>query len=185
MSIAREAKEKVEQAMLERDQAVAREAQGRREIARLLEQRRGQAAAAMGHEEQSLKETRGRLELQLKSRDDSITKLGSRCAELQAKMERSARDQRTATVEREALMKDVETERTRLRDTIDEFGAKTKEAVERRDRAEAQTLSTTQDLVGGCCGWLVPRHCFAATCTLPLLLPSFLPLLLLPVLLPS
>ena len=149
MSIAREAKEKVEQAMLERDQAVAREAQGRREIARLLEQRRGQAAAAMGHEEQSLQETRGRLELQLKSRDDSITKLGSRCAELQAKMERSARDQRTATVEREALMKDVETERTRLRDTIDEFGAKTKESVERRDRAEAQTLSTTQDLVSG------------------------------------
>jgi hypothetical protein len=69
--------------MLERDQAVAREAQGRREIARLLEQRREQASVAMGHEEKSLEELRTRLENQLKARDDSITKLGARCAEMQ------------------------------------------------------------------------------------------------------
>jgi chromosome segregation ATPase len=147
MNIAREAKEKVEQAMLERDQAVAREAQGRREIARLLEQRREQASVAMGHEEKSLEELRTRLENQLKARDDSITKLGARCAEMQAKMERSARDQRTATLERDSLMEDVDLERKRLRATIDDFAARTKESVERRDRAEAKAQSSVQDLV--------------------------------------
>ena len=41
---------KVEQAMLERDQAQAREVQSRREIARLLEQRREQATKAAAQE---------------------------------------------------------------------------------------------------------------------------------------
>ena len=79
----------------------AREAQGRREIARLLEQRRVHASESMEHEEASLLETRTRMEQQLQSRDENITKLGARCAELQSKMERAVRDQRTATSERE------------------------------------------------------------------------------------
>ena len=65
VNIARESKEKVEQAMLERDQALAREAQGRREIARLLEQRRVQANEAMDHEEASIEAAKKRLSDQL------------------------------------------------------------------------------------------------------------------------
>jgi len=43
-------------------------------------------------------------------------------------------------------MNDVEQERKRLRETIGEFATRTKESVERRDRAEAQAQSTLQDL---------------------------------------
>lgn len=46
MRLGKEAKEKVEQALLERDQAQAREVQSRREIARLLERRRSVAKEA-------------------------------------------------------------------------------------------------------------------------------------------
>ena len=59
------------------------------------------ASESMEHEEASLLETRTRMEQQLQSRDENITKLGARCAELQSKMERAVRDQRTATSERE------------------------------------------------------------------------------------
>lgn len=138
MSISREAKEKVEQAMLERDQAVSREAQGRREIARLLESRRTQASEAMGHEEQTVSETRTRMEEQLRARDDSISKLGVRVTEMQSKMERAVRDSRSSKNERESLMDDVIAERKRLRTTIDDFATRTKESVERRDRAEGE-----------------------------------------------
>ena len=138
MSISREAKEKVEQAMLERDQAVSREAQGRREIARLLESRRTQASEAMGHEEQAVSEMRTRMEEQLRARDDSISKLGVRVTEMQSKMERAVRDSRSSKNERESLMDDVIAERKRLRATIDDFATRTKESVERRDRAEGE-----------------------------------------------
>ena len=80
------------------------------------------------------------------ARDKNINELGAKCADLQAKMERAARDQRSAERERSALLEDVESERKRLRATIDDFAARTKESVERRDRAEAQTQSTLQDL---------------------------------------
>jgi chromosome segregation ATPase len=132
--------------MLERDQALAREAQGRREIARLLEQRRTQASEAMDHEEASVESSKKRLADQLAARDKNINELGAKCAELQAKTERAARDQRSAERERSALLEDVESERKRLRATIDDFATRTKESVERRDRAEAQTQSTLQDL---------------------------------------
>ena len=77
VNIARESKEKVEQAMLERDQALAREAQGRREIARLLEQRRAQASEAMEHEEASLESSKKRLLEQLAARDKNFNELAS------------------------------------------------------------------------------------------------------------
>ena len=132
--------------MLERDQALAREAQGRREIARLLEQRRAQASEAMEHEESALESSKKRLADQLAARDKNINELGAKCADLQAKMERAARDQRSAERERASLLEDVESERKRLRATIDDFAARTKESVERRDRAEAKMQSTLQDL---------------------------------------
>jgi len=132
--------------MLERDQAASREAQGRKEIARLLEQRRQFASEAMGHEEKAVEDTRTRMEAQLRARDESITKIGTRCAGLQSKMERAARDSKTAVNERDALMDDVIAERKKLRTTIDDFATRTKESVERRDRAEASAQSIMQDL---------------------------------------
>ena len=50
-ALARGSKEKVELAVLERDQAQAREVQARREIARLLEARRAAATEALEAQE--------------------------------------------------------------------------------------------------------------------------------------
>lgn len=146
MQIAKEAKEKVEQAMLERDQARAREAQSRREIARLLEQRRNQAVEAMGAQEEAVGEMRARMKDQLQQREETIVELGSRCTALQASVERATREKQSAESERRALLEEVNAERKRLRETITDFASRTKESVERRDRAEAQMQATLQDL---------------------------------------
>ena len=123
--------------MLERDQALARSAGAETSpSSRAAERRRGDGAGGL--------ESWPRRPVSCE--DKNINELGAKCADLQAKMERAARDQRSAERERASLLEDVESERKRLRATIDDFAARTKESVERRDRAEAKMQSTLQDL---------------------------------------
>ncbi|CAN0431123.1 unnamed protein product, partial [Discosporangium mesarthrocarpum] len=71
-SLARESKQKVEDALLSRDQARALEVQSRRELARVLEARKADAEAHVREMEEALQGQRVKHKSQLDSRDKEI-----------------------------------------------------------------------------------------------------------------
>ena len=75
LALARESRESVEQANLERDQGVAREAQARREIARLLEEKRTGAAEAEARQNVAINAIRESMGQRLIARDTDVTAL--------------------------------------------------------------------------------------------------------------
>lgn len=77
LALARESRESVEQANLERDQGIAREAQARREIARLLEEKRTGAAEAEARQEVAVKAVRESMEQRLLARDAEVNALAA------------------------------------------------------------------------------------------------------------
>ena len=77
LALARESRESVEQANLERDQSVAREAQARREIARLLEEKRTGAAEAEARKEAAIDSVRESMGQRLVTRDADVNGLAS------------------------------------------------------------------------------------------------------------
>ena len=141
VTLVKESKERVETALLERDQAVAREVQSRQEIARLLEKRREYAKELMAAEEKVAKETRDRMMEQLKARDEELNQLSERCAILQTDMARKDREAKAAQAERMSLLGEVNEERQRLRDSIDAFAAKSLERTTRQNEAEEKAAA--------------------------------------------
>jgi hypothetical protein len=125
--------EKVEEALLERDQAEARETQSRREIARLLERRRVEAAAAHREQSAAISAVRERLTAQIQQRDEEVSNLGLRCAELQAIADQAARDRKTAEREVERIVEAAGTEQDRLHELVDKLSERLRGAETARD----------------------------------------------------
>lgn len=146
-TLAKESKERVEAALLERDQAQSREVQSRQEIARLLEKRRQHANEMTAAEESAAQEMRSRMLTQLQKRDAELAGLSERCATLQADMARVQRERDAAAAERHDLLNDVNDERERLRETIENFSSKMLQHSQARNESEEKASRSQQELV--------------------------------------
>ncbi|KAG3120642.1 hypothetical protein PI124_g7711 [Phytophthora idaei] len=89
-----ECKAKVEEAILEKEEVAARELQSRREIARLLERLRQQAADHVKTQEESLSTVIRKYEAEVSSREQEIKSLNAELADLRAKIEVTVRSQK-------------------------------------------------------------------------------------------
>ena len=127
VALSKESKERVEAALLERDQAVAREVQSRQEIARLLEKRKDLALELSEAEEKAAEHMRQKMLLKLKERDQEINGLSASVVTLQTDLDRFRREKDAAVNERNQLLDQVNEERLRLTMKIEEFASKTTE----------------------------------------------------------
>ncbi|KAG6610075.1 Transcription factor IIIB 90 kDa subunit [Phytophthora cinnamomi] len=91
-----ECKAKVEEAILEKEEVAARELQSRREIARLLERLRQQAAEHAKTQEESMSTIVRKHEADMTSREQEIRSLNTELVDLRSKMEATARNQKEA-----------------------------------------------------------------------------------------
>ncbi|POM81207.1 Myosin heavy chain, partial [Phytophthora palmivora] len=91
-----ECKAKVEEAILEKEEVAARELQSRREIARLLERLRQQAADHVKAQEDSLSSVVRKHEADMSSREQEISSLSTELVDLRSKMEVVMRNQKEA-----------------------------------------------------------------------------------------
>ncbi|ETK87937.1 hypothetical protein F441_07860 [Phytophthora nicotianae CJ01A1] len=91
-----ECKLKIEEAVLEKEEVAARELQSRREIARLLERLRQQAADHVKSQEESLSAIGRRHEAEMSSRELEIKSLSAELVDLRSKMEVTTRSQKEA-----------------------------------------------------------------------------------------
>ena len=82
VALSKESKERVEAALLERDQAVAREVQSRQEIARLLEKQKDLAVNRVEAEERAAENMRQKMLIKLKQRDVEVNDLSEKCVTL-------------------------------------------------------------------------------------------------------
>ena len=146
-ALSKESKERVEAALLERDQAVAREVQSRQEIARLLEKRKNLALEMSEAEEKASEAMRGKMLAKLKQRDQEVTDLSKKCVELQTSLDRFRREKDAAVNERNLLIDEVNEERLRLTMKIEEFSSKTTDRVTRLNQAEETASKCKQDLI--------------------------------------
>ena len=146
-ALSKESKERVEAALLERDQAVAREVQSRQEIARLLEKRKNLALEMSEAEEKASEAMRSKMLAKLKQRDQEVTDLSKKCVELQTSLDRFRREKDAAVNERNLLIDEVNEERLRLTMKIEEFSSKTTDRVTRLNQAEETATKCKQDLI--------------------------------------
>ncbi|KAG7389606.1 hypothetical protein PHYPSEUDO_010003 [Phytophthora pseudosyringae] len=91
-----ECKAKVEEAILEKEEVAARELQSRREIARLLELLRQQAADHVKAQAESLSTAVRKHEADMNNREQEIRSLNTELIDLRSKMEVMARNQKEA-----------------------------------------------------------------------------------------
>ncbi|KAK1945139.1 hypothetical protein P3T76_003672 [Phytophthora citrophthora] len=91
-----ECKAKVEDAILEKEEVAARELQGRREIERLLERLRQQAADHVKTQEESLSTVVRKYETDISSREQEIRSLNAELIDLRSKTEVTMRNQKEA-----------------------------------------------------------------------------------------
>ncbi|OWZ23064.1 hypothetical protein PHMEG_0002119 [Phytophthora megakarya] len=91
-----ECKVKVEEAILEKEEVSARELQSRREIARLLERLRQQAADHVKSQEESITAIVRKHETDITSRDQEISSLSAELVDIRSKMEVALRNQKEA-----------------------------------------------------------------------------------------
>ncbi|EGZ16001.1 hypothetical protein PHYSODRAFT_334198 [Phytophthora sojae] len=91
-----ECKAKVEEAILEKEEVAARELQSRREIARLLERLRQQAAEHAKAQEENMGTIVRKHEADMNNREQEIRSLNSELVDLRSKMETTARNQKEA-----------------------------------------------------------------------------------------
>lgn len=143
-AVERDATEKMEAAVLERDAAQAREQQARREIARLVEKARSAAAEALRRGDDSLSATRERLSAAVAERDAEIEQLRTELVTLRAAAERAQKDRSSAELELQALRQAAEHTMAQLNDRHRLEGearreAETHQLDEARRRAAADT----------------------------------------------
>eukprot|EP00644_Phytophthora_capsici_P010545 jgi/Phyca11/116066/e_gw1.30.255.1 len=91
-----ECKAKVEDAILEKEEVAARELQSRREVERLLERLRQQAADHVKTREESLSTVARKYEADLSSREQEIRSLNAELIDLRSKTEVTMRNQKEA-----------------------------------------------------------------------------------------
>lgn len=154
----RTAAEKVEEALLERDQAEARETQSRREIARLLERRRVDAAEALRQQSAATAAVRERLLSQMKSRDDEVAALSMRCAELQAVADQAARDRRTAEREVDRIVEAAAEEQGKLHELVEGLSARLREAESARDENASALAAASSEADAAAQEWARERE---------------------------
>ena len=147
VALSKESKERVEAALLERDQAVAREVQSRQEIARLLEKQKDLAVNRVEAEERAAENMRQKMLIKLKQRDVEVNDLSEKCVTLQTDLDRFRREKDAAVNERNQLLDEVNEERLRLTMKIEEFASKTTERVTRQNQAEEIASKCQQELM--------------------------------------
>ncbi|KAF4041131.1 hypothetical protein GN244_ATG06663 [Phytophthora infestans] len=91
-----ECKAKVEEAILEKEEVAARELQSRREIVRLLERLRQQAADHMKTQEESLNTVARKHEADMSSREQEIQSLNAELADVRSRIEVTTRNHKEA-----------------------------------------------------------------------------------------
>ena len=147
VALSKESKERVEAALLERDQAVAREVQSRQEIARLLEKQKDLAVNRVEAEERAAENMCQKMLIKLKQRDVEVNDLSEKCVTLQTDLDRFRREKDAAVNERNQLLDEVNEERLRLPMKIKEFASKTTERVTRQNQEEEIASKCQQELM--------------------------------------
>ncbi|CAM9903980.1 unnamed protein product [Pylaiella littoralis] len=146
-SIAKESKQKVEDALLARDQARALEIQSRRELARVLEARKADAAGHVREMEEAALTLRNKFQAQVASRDREIqaslaepnplSPTPAQAARLRGEAERAGRDRAGMEEVYLSLKRGVEAETQSLKAKFDELQARVLEADAKRDQHDA------------------------------------------------
>eukprot|EP00752_Nemacystus_decipiens_P012773 g11312.t1 len=135
--IAKESKQKVEDALLARDQARALEIQSRRELARVLEARKADASGHVREMEEASLTLRNKFLAQVAARDREIQDLVAQAARFRGEAERAGRDRAGMEEVYLSLKQGVETETETLKAKFDELQARVLEADAKRDQHEA------------------------------------------------
>jgi chromosome segregation ATPase len=147
-ALALESKTKVEDALLARDQARALETQARRELTRLMEARKNDAAVAMRERDEALATLRSRLSAQIDSRERDIRELMADTTRLRVEAERMGREKESAEAMysklRESL--DQEGDRAGSRTQLQELTGRIARAESHRESAEKQYREARQML---------------------------------------
>ncbi|CAN0126190.1 unnamed protein product [Ectocarpus sp. 6 AP-2014] len=146
-SLAKESKQKVEDALLARDQARALEIQSRRELARVLEARKADASGHVREMEEAVLTLKNKFMAQVAARDREIQDLAAQAARLRGEAERAARDRAGMEEVYSSLKQGVETETETLKAKFDELQERVLEADAKRDEHEAAARELRQDAV--------------------------------------
>ncbi len=144
LTIALESKQKVEDALLARDQTKALEVQARRELSRLMEMRKLDAATALQERDEAVSNLRTRLMAQIDSREQDIKQLSTECGRLEMELERAGREKGSAESLLEKLRESLglDSEGGILDGTLgksDHLSMRIKEAEAARHKAEKET----------------------------------------------
>ncbi len=147
LTVALESKQKVEDALLARDQARALEVQARRELSRLMEMRKSDAATALQERDEAVSNLRTRLMAQIDSREQDIKHLSTECGRLEMELERAGREKDSAESLLEKLRESLglDGEGGILDGTpgkSDHLSERLKEAESARHKAEKETKDT-------------------------------------------
>ena len=144
--VSKDAKEKVENALLARDKAVAREVQGRQELARALEARRKDADDAETTRAESHAALRDGLHAQLDEKLKEIAELGVRNTELASRNEHLARDRAHAEALRAKAAEALDDERATVEARCAELGARIAAAEDAMLAEQARWRATKREL---------------------------------------
>ncbi len=139
-----ESKQKVEDALLARDQARALEVQSRHSLSRLMEMRKSDAATALQERDEAVSNLRTRLMAQIDSREQDIKHLSTECGRLEMELERAGREKDSAETLLEKLRESLglDDEGGILDGTLgksDHLSMRLKEAEAARHKAEKET----------------------------------------------
>eukprot|EP00516_Mucochytrium_quahogii_P005231 CAMPEP_0203762730 /NCGR_PEP_ID=MMETSP0098-20131031/15550_1 /ASSEMBLY_ACC=CAM_ASM_000208 /TAXON_ID=96639 /ORGANISM=" , Strain NY0313808BC1" /LENGTH=840 /DNA_ID=CAMNT_0050657251 /DNA_START=306 /DNA_END=2824 /DNA_ORIENTATION=- len=140
-----QSKEKVEQAILEKKQAMACETQARQEIARLQGQRTIDKKENVRITQNAVNATKEAMQLQLQARSVELEEYAQRCARLTQDMERAKRDHREANSRLEALRKNSAQELKRLETCMSKLVERVEVAESRASEKETEALRAIQD----------------------------------------
>ncbi|CAM9212001.1 unnamed protein product, partial [Laminaria digitata] len=143
-STARESKQKVEDALLARDQARALEIQSRRELARVLEARKAEAEGHVREMEEAALATRTKFLAQLATREKEIQDIAAQATRHRSDAERAGRDRAGMEEVYLTLKQGVEGETQALKAKFDELQDRVVEADANRDQHEAATKNLKQ-----------------------------------------
>jgi len=122
--VARDSKEKVENALLARDKAVAREVQSRQELARLLESRRKDSEEQEQQHESAVSALRVKFSGQLQEREKEYQTLSLQHTDMSSKMERLVREKRHAETQNQKAQEALGSERAQIEQRCAELRAR-------------------------------------------------------------
>eukprot|EP00742_Colponemidia_sp_Colp-10_P007456 GILJ01008031.1.p1 GENE.GILJ01008031.1~~GILJ01008031.1.p1 ORF type:complete len:794 (-),score=180.63 GILJ01008031.1:59-2395(-) len=141
LQLAQESKERVEQAMLERDQAVARAQNAEKNVTRVQEKMKKELTEQRHASDKVMESIREKLKRQLESREEEIRTLDNKITDLQTALERSARDRQSLESQLQGVNQAHKQELNRLQKLVEESDmrahavlAEKEEALRREDR---------------------------------------------------